>query len=254
MRTFRTLLGKELRMLLTTPSTYIAAVLFLFLMGIIYWTILKGFTMGPQEEPPATTFYRTFWLPAFFVVPLLTMRSITEERRSGTLETLLTTRASAPSIVGSKFIAAYGFYLLVWAITLSYPFIAAKVAPMEAAHHLIFDPAPMLGGMVFIALTGTVFIAIGLFSSSVTRSPLIAGMLTFTILFLFIAGSRLLVEFPVRELAWYGLLEKPLSYLQVFEHLLDFTRGVMDTRPFAYYLTHCLFFLGLTVIVLENRK
>lgn len=241
-------------MLMLSPATYTAAVLFLLLMGLIFWTILKGFTMTPQEEPPATTFFRTFWLPAFFVIPLLTMRSLAEERRLGTLETLRTTRASSLIIVLSKFLAAYLFYIFLWSVTLLYPMLTQWAAPVEAARPLLLDPAPILGGFIFIALTGSLFIAVGIFTSSLTRSQLVAGMLCFTLLFILIAGSRLLVELPIREVAWYAWIEQPLAYLQIFEHLLDFTRGVIDTRPFAYYLTHCLFFLGIATIVVENRS
>ena len=76
MRHFFTLFKQELRMLLISPSTYIAAVLFLSLMGFIYWAILRGMVNTPSETLPTVEFFSVFWIPVLFVVALLTMRSI----------------------------------------------------------------------------------------------------------------------------------------------------------------------------------
>ena len=91
MRHFFTLLSHEIRVLLFSPSTYIAAVLFLLVMGFIFTGILDAYSKTPQETPPAVVFFQLFWLPVFFMVPLLTMKCFAEERRLGTIETLLTT-------------------------------------------------------------------------------------------------------------------------------------------------------------------
>jgi len=111
MRLFRILLAHELRMLLVSPATYIAATLFLLVMGFVFAGILETFTAAPQEAAPAAVFFQLFWLPVFFMVPLLTMKSIAEERRLGTLETLLTTPVSTPQVVLAKFAASYALYL-----------------------------------------------------------------------------------------------------------------------------------------------
>ena len=91
MRHFFTILNQEIRMLLVSPSTYIAAVLFLAIMGFVFTGILESYSASPQENSPAAVFFQYFWLPVFFMVPLLTMKCLAEERRLGTLETLLTT-------------------------------------------------------------------------------------------------------------------------------------------------------------------
>ncbi|MEI2420632.1 hypothetical protein V6O07_10195, partial [Arthrospira platensis SPKY2] len=78
-------------MLLIAPATYVAAVLFFILMGFLFWAILQAMVEKPEDVLPSVQFFSIFWIPVFFVVPLLTMRSIAGERANGTLDTLLTT-------------------------------------------------------------------------------------------------------------------------------------------------------------------
>lgn len=253
MRTFRILLGHELRMLLHSPSTYIASVLFLVLMGLLYWVVLKGFTLTPQEDTLPAQFYRIFWIPVFFVVPLLTMRSLAEESRLGTLEALLTTRAGSVGVVLAKYTACYLLYLLLWAATLSFPWLALQTTSIEAARQVLADRASLAGALTFIALSGTLFVAVGIFASSVSRNQLIAGMLCFTILFLIVTGSRLLTEIPAGN-AIMEAMRGTVEYLQALQHLLDFSQGVVDTRPFVYYLSFSGIFLLFAILMVEKRK
>lgn len=253
MRYFFILLRHELHIQLIAPATYVATFLFSLLMGFVYWVNLRSFTTTEEFELPSTLFFKSFWLPVFFLVPLLTMRSLAEERRQGTLETLLTTPAGPVAIVFSKFFAAYLFYLLVWALTLVFPFITQSVAPGAALEGRLLEPAPLIGGISFIALSGFLFVAVGIFSSSLMRSQLVAAMLSFTILFIIIVGGFLLLNLPLSEQPMLSWLESPLGYLQTFEHLEDFSRGVIDTRPIFYYLTTALVLLGLSVLNLEVR-
>jgi ABC-type transport system involved in multi-copper enzyme maturation permease subunit len=113
MRHYFTILSQEIRALLYSSSTYIAAVLFLLVMGFIFTGVLDLYSKTPQESPPAAVFFQLFWIPVFFMVPLLTMKSFAEERRQGTLETLLTAPVSTAEVVLGKFSAAYLFYLLL---------------------------------------------------------------------------------------------------------------------------------------------
>tara|TARA_R100000027_G_scaffold22267_2_gene16143 strand:+ start:7817 stop:8581 length:765 start_codon:yes stop_codon:yes gene_type:complete len=253
MRNFVHFLRHEIRVILFSASSYVAGVLFLLLMGLIYWAILKGYTVAPQEDTPATQFFRIFWIPAFFVVPLLTMRSIAEERRLGTLQTLLTTPTGPMVVVLAKFFAIYIFYLFLWACTIAFPLLAAEMTSVDQARIILFDPASLLGGYLFVALSGALFIALGIFCSSLTRSQLVAGMLCFTGLFLLIAGSRLLLEVPLPKTGPLKALNAPFQYFQTFEHLLDFSTGIIDSRPFVYYISGSLLFLVFSVILVERK-
>ena len=99
MKHFLTLLSHEIRMLLVSPSTYIAAVLFLGIMGFIFTGILESYSKTPQDVSPAHVFFQLFWLPVLFMVPMLTMKCLAEERRLGTIETLLTTPVTTTEVV-----------------------------------------------------------------------------------------------------------------------------------------------------------
>lgn len=247
-----TLLWHELRVLFVSASTYIAAILALVMMGFFYFFTIIQLVAADQESPPGELFFSTFWVPVLLVVPMLTMKSIAEERRLGTLQTLLTTSVSAGEVVLSKFFAAYIFYILVWLAALAFPLIAAQVLSQDGIRSLLLDPGPLLGGYAFVFLTGALFIAVGIFSSSLTRSQLVAGMLTFSITFLLIIGVMALQLLNLSGEA--EVLAAPaLSYLQIFNHFEDFIRGVVDTRPVIYYLSGTALVLGLAVLSVEAR-
>ena len=99
MKHYLTLLSHEVRMLLVNPSTYIAAVMFLGVMGFMFTGILESYSKTPQDTSPAHVFFSIFWFPVLFIVPLLTMKCLAEERRLGTIETLLTTPVTTTEVV-----------------------------------------------------------------------------------------------------------------------------------------------------------
>ena len=241
-------------MLLISPPTYIAAVLFLVLMGFLYWAILRGMVNAPQEDLPIVQFLNIFWIPVFFVVPLLTMRSIAEERDTGTLETLMTTPTSSITMVFSKFLGAYIFYMLLWLFTLSFPLITSKFFPSIGVSGHLLETEPIIGGFIFLALSGIFFISIGIFASSITRSQLVAAMFCFTAIFVAIIGGQQLGNIAQTGSKIPLGLNGLINYLQVFDHLEDFSRGVIDTRPFFYYTSTGVFFLGLAILMTEARR
>jgi ABC-2 type transport system permease protein len=253
MRNFFVLLKHELRMLLISPPTYIAAVLFLGLMGFLYWAILRGMVNTPEESLPIVQFLSIFWIPVFFVVPLLTMRSIAGERSTGTLDTLMTTPTSRVAVILSKFSGAYIFYMLLWLATLSFPLLAAKFFPSAALSGSLLEAAPIIGGFTFLSLSGILFISIGIFASSMTRSQLVAGMLSFTTLFVVIIGGQQLGNIAEGGADLSFWMSELVNYLQIFQHLDDFSRGVIDTRPFFYYTSTGLLLLGLSTLVIEAK-
>ena len=241
-------------MLLISPPTYIAAVLFLVLMGFLYWAILRGMVDAPQDDLPIVQFFSIFWIPVFFVVPLLTMRSIAEERSTGTLETLMTTPTSSVTMILSKFFGAYSFYMFLWFLTLGFPLITSKFFPEIGTRGHLLPMGPAIGGFIFLAVSGIFFISIGIFASSITRSQLVAAMFSFTAIFVAIIGGQQLgniaqsgIELPFR-------LSGLVNYLQTFDHLEDFSNGVIDTRPFFYYTSTGTFFLGLSALITEAKK
>ncbi|MGF1484299.1 MAG: ABC transporter permease [Opitutales bacterium] len=254
MRQFLTLVVHELRMLLIAPSTYVAAVLFLLLMGLVYF-ICMGLLVESDRETPTELYFKVFFLPVLFMVPLLTMKSIADEKRQGTLEALRTTPVTVTSMVLAKFFSAYFFYVALWALSLGFPLIFFYGLPPQPSLKLLIDPAILGGGMTFIALSGAFYVAVGLFTSSLTRSQLVAGMLSFGLLFvLIVIGWLLLPALDNFDYTWLGHIELLLDYLQTYEHLEDFSRGVIDTRPFFFYLSGAAVTLGVTMLVVEARS
>lgn len=239
-------------MLLISPPTYIATVLFLSLMGFIYWAILRGMVNTPEETLPTVQFFNIFWIPVFFVVPLLTMRSIAGERSNGTLDTLMTTPTSRVAVILSKFFGAYIFYLVLWLFTLGFPLLTQQFFPQAAASGKLLDPAPLLGGFAFLATSGILFISIGIFASTLTRSQLVAAMFTFTTLFVVIIGGQQLNNISEAGNI-VGWLDGVINYLQIFQHLDDYSRGIIDTRPLFYYTSTGLLLLGLSTLVIEAK-
>lgn len=249
MRHYFTILSQEIRTLLYSPSTYIAATFFLGVMGFIFASILDFYSKSPQETPPAVMFFQFFWFPVLFMVPLLTMKTIADERRQGTLETLLTTPVSTAEVVLGKFTAAYLFYLLLWASTLGFHYLLQ----LHARDTRFLDSGPLIGGYLFIAVSGLLFIAIGIFASSMTRSQPVAGIFTVVLLILVILAPRYLAELSALNVAALAPLKSALDALQVPSHVEDFTRGVVDTRQLFYYLTGSTLALIFSILGVEAK-
>lgn len=249
MRHFFTILSHEIRALLFSAGTYIAAVLFLLVMAFVFVSILGDYTKTPQEAPPAAVFFRLFWLPVFFMVPLLTMRSLAEERRLGTLETLLTTPVSTAEVVLGKFVASYVLYLLLWASTLGFHYVLFRFA-RDAR---LLDPGPLIGGYLFIAVSGLLFIATGIFASAMTRSQAVAGILCCTMLIGLILGLRYAADLTVLNQEVLHPAKAAVDSLQIFQHLDDFTHGVVDTREIIFYFSGATLALIFSILGVEAK-
>ena len=254
MRRFITLFCYQLHLMAISFSTYAAAFLFLSFMALMYLVGLVEISVGPSRQSPTELFLSIFWVPVLFLVPLITMKSLSEERRMGTLGTLMTTPVSAWQIVLSKFLACYFFYVILWVATLAFPLITAMYMPRTAVDARIFDIWQIGTGYAFIFVSGTMYVAVGIFASSLTRSTLVSGMLSFCMLFFAIIGSGLLSNFPLPESGAMALLTKPAEYMQTFKHLEDFSMSIMDTRPFFFYLSTALLLLSFTSLITESKN
>lgn len=249
MKHFFTLLSHEIRMLLVSPGTYIAATAFLVFMGFIFTGILENYSKAPQETPPAQVFFQLFWFPVLFMVPMLTMKCLAEERRLGTIETLLTTPVTTAEVVLGKYAAAYILYLALWGSTGGFFYILKKFAGDSP----ILDSGPLVGGYLFIAVSGLLFVAIGVFASSLSRNQAVAGILGCTILFSLILGLAFL-----RDAQWLNrdaleAAKAAVDYAQIIQHYEDFTRGVVDTRQLLFYLSGTVLALIFSILSVEAK-
>jgi ABC-2 type transport system permease protein len=250
MKHFWTILSHEVRMLLVAPSTYIAAVFFLALMGFMFTNILESYSQMPQDTSPAIAFFQIFWLPVMFMVPLLTMRCLAEERRLGTMETLLTTPVSTTEVVLGKYAAAYCLYVSLWGSTAGFFYILRRFANDPR----LLDPGPLLGGYAFIAISGLLFIAIGVLASSVSRNQAVAGILCFAMLFALIGGGYYLADAAWLNRETLHPVKAALDYARIFQHYEDFTRGVVDTRQVLFYLSGTVLALIFSILGVEAKQ
>lgn len=237
-------------MLLISPATYIAAALFLGVMGAVFQLLLVDFVREPSDTSPAIDFFRLFWIPVFFLTPLLTMRSLAEERKLGTIETLMTTPVTASEVILAKFFAAYLFYVGLWLSTVSFQYVLVGFAEDPR----LLDPGPLIGGYLFVALSGTMFIAAGIFASALTRSQLVAGLLAFVLTFLLTFGFRFVADYALGQSQPDDLLGSLAAHVQVFQHADDFVAGVFDTRAPVFYLSTCGVLLFLSMLALDARS
>lgn len=250
MRHFLTILAHEIRMLLVSPSTYIAAVLFLIIMGYMFAVpVLGDYTSAPQDASPATVFFNLFWVPVLFMVPLLTMKSIAEERRLGTLETLLTTPVSTVEVILGKFGAAYFLYLSLWGLTVGF-FLLLNHFARDAR---LLDPGPLIGGYLFIAVSGLLFVALGIFASSLSRNQAVAGILCFTLLMGLCIGPATLTRSDLIDHDLLSPIKGVIEYSHVLRHLEDFTRGIIDARQLIFYLSGAVLALIFSILGVEAK-
>ncbi len=245
MSNFLALTGRELKAFWYSSIAYVVGSLFLLLQGWTFWLLLA--VMNDLRSDPAVTMAQYFfggsffyWLAVLMMAPLLTMRSFSEEKRTGSIELLLTAPVTDTQVVLSKFFGAWLAYLMCWACTLAL-FGLLRL-------HTTFDWAPVLLGYLGTALLGAVLIAAGIFASSLTRNQVVAALLsTVLILLLFSVG---ILDIFIRD----PETSKIIRYLSLIEHLQDFSKGILDTRPIVFYASAASICLFLTGRVISNPR
>jgi ABC-2 type transport system permease protein len=222
---------RELLSYFATPLAWIVATLFLLVEGYSFWLFTE--LLNGRDTPHGAVlqyfFGGTFlyWLFLMFLVSVITMRLVAEERRTGTIEPLLTAPIGVGDVVLGKFLGALGLYAALWVPTLLYVLILRSYAPAGAAP----DPGPIAAGYLGTLLVGAGAIALGLFASSVTRNQIVAALLAFVLLTLMLLIGAL-GDALVRSGPWAPILQ----HVNLFRHMEDFGRGIVDTRRIVYHL------------------
>jgi ABC-2 type transport system permease protein len=218
-------------------------------MGVDYALILVEYTQTTMTVPSIYPLFETFWIPTVCVVPLLTMKTLSEERQRGTLEALLSTPAGVTSIVLSKFFSTYLFYVSMWCLTLLYPTVARLTLQLHDSSALYTAPT-LGGGLTFVVLSSAVFIAAGICTSALTKNQIVAGLSCFCLLFVVLVASRLSTEISWIRLK-YGHIG---TFVDFFQHLDELSHGIFDTRVLAFYFVGTFLFLGLTRVGLAIKN
>ena len=227
---------KELRSYFTTVIGYVFLVLYLALAGAIFcYTTL--FSMSAD----VTNFFTFMLLLSAIVLPLLTMKSFSEERKAKTEQLLLTSPVSIIGIVTGKFLAAYVMFAACMVINSLYFFILIGYASLKIA--------VLLGNLIAILLVGMVFIAIGLFVSALTENQLSAAIGTIAIILGFLLIGLLGSLVPSSYAIRYAF-----DFISIFSRFQAFTAGYFDIAALVYYISVAFIFLYLTVRIYDRRR
>ena len=173
MRAYWTLVLRELGSHFKSWTGYVIIAVVVFLIGFSFASMLKGLNGQATPVPMTQIFYETlyFWLILLLVSPVITMRSFALEKSSGTYETLMTTPINEAQVVLAKFSGALLFYLVMWLPLLGCLLVVRYYCNQAAA----FDPGAVGATFFGIFLLGALYMALGIFASSITRSQIIAA-------------------------------------------------------------------------------
>jgi ABC-2 type transport system permease protein len=252
MRNIVAIAQKELKSYFASPIGYILIGFWAFLFGWFYINILAYFVRASMQMqgmggPSSVNINQEMLRPllynvtilVLFILPGVTMRTYSEEKRSGTIELLLTSPITDFQIIMGKFFGAMALYTVMLMVTWIHVALLFVYGNPEWK--------PLVTAYIGLLLLGGCFVAIGLFISSLTKNQVVAFMVTFSIfLFLWI-------------ISWIGSSVGPTaaavtSYLSIVDHYDDFGKGVIDTTHLVYYLSFITFGLFLTAKSVDSER
>ncbi len=248
MKTFLTLLVREVKSFFYSPIAYVVLFYFLFLSGFNFYSqvsILNGY---PTETTVVEAFFipALFWFPFVLSFPLITMRVFSEEFRMGTFETLTTAPVRDWQVVLAKFFGVLIFYCILWAPSLAsfaaFEYVTGRLATYATGAYW--------GSYLLLFLMGCFYISIGNLASALTKDQISAATISFTtitlMLFLAFLPDIMNITAPgIRDL---------FSYISAIQHMQDFSKGIIDSRPIVWYLSMTTLVSFVTFQVFQFRK
>ena len=225
---------KELRSFFNSPVAYIVIVVYLVILGWFFVSNLFVYNISTLR----TVFEMTPFLLLFFA-PAMTMRLISEEKKSGTLELLITKPITEAEIITGKFLAAWSLYFFTLFPTICYYITLTAIGSL--------DNGAVFGGYVGLLFVGAVFIAISVFGSSVTENQVVAFIVSLFIVFILFMLDKVLIYVPAS-------IGNILEYLSIDYHFSNIARGVIDSRDIIYYLSAIGFALFMATTSLQKRR
>jgi len=248
MKTFLTLLGREVKSFLYSPIAYVVLFYFLFLSGFNFYSQISIMNGYPTEVTVVEAFFMPalFWFPFVLSFPLITMRVYSEEFRMGTFETLTTAPVKDWQVVLSKFFGVLVFYIILWTPTLcsfaAFQYITGKTAANAAGAYW--------GTYLLLLLMGGFFISVGCLASALTKDQINAATISFTTitLLLFVGFMPEIMNITAPA------IKDMFSYVSSIQHMQDFSKGIIDSRPIIWYLSMTVLVSYLTLQVFQFRK
>ncbi|MBI5725659.1 MAG: ABC transporter permease subunit [Planctomycetes bacterium] len=244
MKKMLTIAQRELAGYFFSPLAYGVGAIYLLCCGIVFFHGLDAFGIPPVfetgREPTMRPLFEMMASATVVVLPLLTMRLVSEEFSSGTIETLMTAPISDAQVIIGKFLSVLGFFAILLAASLFYVILLSIYGSPDAG--------VTVSGYLGLLLLGGAFISVGLFTSTLTGHQLLAAILAMVILSVFTALAWAVVAFAPQPWNVIAVRFNALSYFR------DFARGVFDTRGLVFFLSVAVFFLYLSIKMLESRR
>lgn len=247
------ILRKELRLYFSSPVAWVVLAVFALVSGWFFYNVFAFYALLSLEaarnpllardlsvtEGVLRPLFNNVSVVMLLMLPVLTMRLFAEEKRSGTIELLLTYPVRDGEVLMGKYLAALTVFAGMLALTLVYPVLVAWTASLERG--------PLLTGYLGLFLQGAAFIAVGVLVSSLTENQIVAAVGTFGVLLMFWV------------LGWGAegagtTLGRLLRHLSLLEHFDAFAKGVIDSKDVVYYLNVTVLSLFLTLRALEARR
>lgn len=234
MNTKAVIVKRELGAYFTGAVGYIVIGLFLLISGFLFFNV---FFLENRAE--LRRFFSTPPVLFAFFIPAVTMRLFAEERKSGSLETLMTLPVSSVDVVMGKFWASLAFTSVMIAPTLVYALTASLFGSLDAA--------PVVCGYLGALFLAAAFCSVGLFASASTKNQIVAFFIGWALCILLALIDQFLLFLPAR-------LANFLGYLSAGSHFTSVSRGIVDSRDLVYFVSLTAVFLTLTVKTIDSRR
>ena len=238
MKNTRAIFSREMKAYFVSPVAYVALIVFVFFAGY-FFAVYMNSASRYQGEASMRMIFHNMSITMLFLAPLMTMRLFAEEKRSGTIEILMTSPVTDTEVVLGKFAASLALFTIMLALTFTCPlFLVMYSTP---------DVAAMAVGYLGLFLLGAAFISLGVVASSITKNQIISALISFVILL------------GLWTIGWMSTtvgsqLGKMLSFASLMEHFDDFSKGVLDTKHVIYYVSFAAFCLFLAIKSVQSAK
>lgn len=233
-----TIAGREVRSLFLSPIGYVVVAVYVGLISVLWWLLTQGqYAQGASYRGIAYNMH----IFLLFVLPAVTMRALAEERRTRTLEVLVTQPVRDVEIVLGKWLACMALVAIMLVGTMHF------WAQMHWWTEGSLDDGPVMVAYLGLFLAGMLYTSIGVFFSSITENQIVAALLTFVMI---------IVVYFVKFIAdnQSGFWQDVLNQASTLYHFEDFARGVLDTKHAVYYVLGSVGFLFMAVRSLESRS
>ena len=240
-----TLFRKELSSFLNSIIGYIVIIVFLVINSLFLWVFKTGANVLESGYASINGLFLIGPYVFLFLIPAITMRSFAEEKRTGTIELLLTKPVSDIQIIFAKFLAGFSLVIISLLPTLIYFYSVYQLGNPPGN----IDTGGMWGSYIGLLFLGAGFVSIGIFASSITDNQIVAFILS-----LFLSAFALFGFDFIYSLGLFGKFDLFIHSLGISAHYSSMSRGVIDTRDIIYFLSLIAMFIVLTKLTLESRK